>query len=733
VLVVTALLGRPLLGPAVAALALTLPLLLVRPVAFLVLVTVAEVANLSDVGAANGLPRGESVLLACALAAALLAWRRGQVRPAWSPFFGMALVYLTVQALAALGSNHVDAGLTTMMERAKALLWPLALVILMLARDKAPLAVARAFALTLAVLSALTLFQEFVLHDSSTLAGLANVPLAADVGGVTARHAGPQADANFWGRILVLGLPFALTLTKLTASVQRRVLWGIAALLICAGVVLTGSRGAMLALILVTLLWALLTGGGALKSLALAPLVFGLALLVPGVGSRLLTLSTIGAGSSSLVVGDPSLQGRLAAQRVAIQMFLDHPVLGVGPGNFLTFAQDYLHDLALNAPPLVAHNSYLEAAAEGGFLGFLAWIFLLGAAVFVALRARLLARPVSGALDTGGIFALSNAVLAALAGWAVASVFLNLATFRSFLFVCAIGVVLDVRARRRVGELMHAGLLRPPRVSEVVAPARKALRREVWRVMALLTVGLLVLAGGMWTVGGRQASWAATSSLQMVIKYSSDPQTPAYDLDTLSRSNLVRTFAELSTSTRFVEEAGRSVRDLGGRTDGVTVEVSSTLPSALIVVTAHGRTAKEATDMTLAVRDRVLDYLNSISPLYGALPTSLPPGIHRSAPPLDRRLAAWPLGVAGVLVVLLGGAVFAGVRDQRRRPGRHSHLAASRDSGPGAVGLPAEERAAEPPLEAVTAHHVNGHGRGALSGRPPRTDDSTTDSGLLVD
>ena len=68
----TAALGMPMLAPAVVALVLALPLLLVRPVPFLVLITVAEAANLSDVGALNGIPSGETALLGLAVVAAFL-------------------------------------------------------------------------------------------------------------------------------------------------------------------------------------------------------------------------------------------------------------------------------------------------------------------------------------------------------------------------------------------------------------------------------------------------------------------------------------------------------------------------------------------------------------------------------------------------------------------------------------------------------------------------------------
>jgi O-antigen ligase len=530
VLAGTAALGLPLLAPAAALALLAVPLLLVRPVAVLVLATVAEFANLSTVAAGNGLPGGETAALVFSALAALLAWRRGQIRPGWSPLVVVVLLYLLAQTVSALANQTIDpsltaaaaseTNLTAVLETAKALLWPLVAGMLLLIPGRVPEAMARAIALTLAVLAALTMFQEFALGNGTSLAGLSNVPLVADVGGATARHAGPQGDANFWGRVLVLGLPFALSLAQMARRTGAKLGWLAAAAAICGGIVLTGSRGALLAAFLVGLVWALLAGGRWAKAVLFAPVVGALALFVPGVGSRLATLSLLGT-SDSLEVVDPSLEGRLAAQRVALEVLVDHPVLGVGPGNFLAVTQDYLSRLGLDTLPLAPHNQYLEAAAEGGLLGLTAWLLVLGGGILVALRARLLARSGGPAVAREAPLPLSNAVLAALAGWAVASVFLHLATFRTFLFVLALGAALDIRARRRVEELrLQPDLGQSAGGGPLTTSATRtgSGRGRRLRYAAAGLAGLLVLgAAALWNAAGPQErTWSASSSMQLV-------------------------------------------------------------------------------------------------------------------------------------------------------------------------------------------------------------------------
>jgi len=632
----------------------------VRPVAFLVVATVVEVGNLSGVAALNGVPKLETALLGLALLAVGLAWLRGEVRPASSPLLVAGLLYLAAQVLASLTGVDPTASLAVLAETAKALLWPVVMFLLLLAHRRAPVAMARAIVLTLAVLAALTALQEFVLGNGSTLAGLSNVPVEADIGGATARHSGPQGDPNFWGRVLLLGLPFALSLAHTATSRRGRVLWISAVLSIGGGVVLTGSRGALLGAFVVVCVWALLTGGRVAKAVVLAPLVAGLVLLVPGVGSRLLTLSAVGAGG--LAVADPSLEGRVAAQRVALEMVVDHPVLGVGPGNFLELSPEYLEQLAIDSVPLAPHNQYLEATAEGGLLGLAAWLVLLGAAAFTASRARILARAGGPAVDDAAPLFLSNAVLAALVGWAVASVFLHLATFRTFLFVAALGAALDVLARRAARRQREAGVLPPPR------PVRPAgWSAGVRSTAALLVAALLVLAGALWIRGDRpEDSWSASAAMQMAVNYSEDTDSPAYDLDTLSRDGLIRTMGGIAASPRFTEVGLAQVADAGLPATGITVEVSGSVRSGLFVFTATGPDRDAAALAADAVRASAQRFLDEVSPLYVAQPVPGPPVVRETQPVVDRRVVLVPLALAALVAAGSGALAWRARRTQDR-------------------------------------------------------------------
>ncbi len=654
--------GLPLLAPAVAAAVLAVPLLLLRPVAVLVLVTVAEVGNLSTVGSLNGLPGGETALLGFAILAVLVAWRRGEIRPGWSPLVVICLLYLMAQAVSALANQDVDPSLTpaanqetnlsAVLATAKALVWPLVVGLLLLVSRRAPHAIARAIALTLALLAAVTMVNEFVLGNATDLFGLSNVPLVDEVGAVTARHAGPQEDANFWARVLVLGVPFALSLAQMAGGVVRKLAWLGVAGVICGGIVLTGSRGALLATFVVGLVWALLAGGKWAKSVLLAPVAGALVLLIPGVGSRLSTLSLLGT-SDGLAVVDPSLEGRLAAQQVAFEVMVDNPVLGVGPGNFLAITEGYLTRLGLDTLPLAPHNQYLEAAAEGGLFGLMAWLLVLGGAVLVALRARRLARAGGPAVAREAPVALSNAVLAALAGWAVASVFLHLASFRTFLFVAAIGAALDIRARRRVDELgLQPGTDEESEPDLEGAVSGRSAARGFRYATAVLIVLIVIGSAALWNgAGSPTRTFSASTAMQLVAVDEGGSESPAYDLDTLSRTGLVRTLAGILANPRFADEGRDRVAAGGTDVEDVTVEVTGSVRSALVVVTATAPEAGLAAAVAQETRRAGMDYLNAISPLYGVRDFDYFPVIEENRPSYDRRWAFVPLGVAALLAL----------------------------------------------------------------------------------
>lgn len=71
------------------------------------------------------------------------------------------------------------------------------------------------------------------------------------------------------------------------------------------------------------------------------------------------------------------------------QMFLDHPILGVGPGNFYyLYGAKYGPEVVQDYRKRASHNSYMTYLSENGILGFLLFIMILIAIFYDLIKNR---------------------------------------------------------------------------------------------------------------------------------------------------------------------------------------------------------------------------------------------------------------------------------------------------------------------------------------------------------
>jgi putative inorganic carbon (HCO3(-)) transporter len=175
---------------------------------------------------------------------------------------------------------------------------------------------------------------------------------------------------------LNLVIPFAVACAVLARDRALQVLGLACACAAAVAVVLTQSRGGILALagVLVIGVWLLVPRlvariaiccGGALVCLFLLPPLLNHFDRLQGVDE--FTQDT-----------------RLAAWQAAVIMFLDHPLLGVGYGNYRFLSANFVP----GAEPgkVESHNLYLGSLAETGLIGFLAFFALLRAFLLLSLR-----------------------------------------------------------------------------------------------------------------------------------------------------------------------------------------------------------------------------------------------------------------------------------------------------------------------------------------------------------
>ena len=272
-----------------------------------------------------------------------------------------------------------------------------------------------------------------------------------------------MADVNFWGRLLILALPPALSLTAVALARRGATslrgsgpgefspgwfwpacFWAGCAASLGLGIFLTQSRGDLLAAFLAVVIWLVLAGGWYRRSLLAAPIVLALLIPLSGIGSRLLTL--VAAAPTATV--DPSVAERTRLQLAAWEMFKTAPVTGHGVGSYRSLFEGYDRLSNYSAPvriDVAAHNLYLEQAADVGVLGLLAWAVFVGTVVFALVRCLTRADRRTS-VETRF---LSIGLLAALIGWLAASVFLHLSDFRALLTLAALAAALDASVRDR--------------------------------------------------------------------------------------------------------------------------------------------------------------------------------------------------------------------------------------------------------------------------------------------
>jgi putative inorganic carbon (hco3(-)) transporter len=323
-----------------------------------------------------------------------------------------------------------------------------------------------------AFLAAITVFQNLTQTFYRPYFGFSPLDIQYFIGkGDTPRAYGPVGDPNYYAQILVatigLGLPFLWR--QRARAIQ--LFAGANVAVMALALAFTYSRGGMLALAIMITAMVFL---GYLKLRHLVAMVLAAAVLisvVPGYRERIESLARLGgvtAETGASNEADEAARSRLTENITAALVFLDYPVLGVGPGGFGYFYQEYaartggpVHRSTRRgsertapgeAPKREAHNIFLSAAAETGILGLLALCAVLGTAFRQLLRARRAWRdpdPGSQALMTG--------LLLALIGYVAAGLFLTLAFERYLWLLLALMGAAAFVARERATRPQGAG------------------------------------------------------------------------------------------------------------------------------------------------------------------------------------------------------------------------------------------------------------------------------------
>lgn len=277
--------------------------------------------------------------------------------------------------------------------------------------------------------------------------------------GAVHRVVGPIGDPNRYGLILLVLIPFAIDRIAGSRRPVPRIL-ALATLGVCSmSIVFTHSRGAFVAL--VGMLASLVVIRRPRPRYVVAALVVA-AMLSPLLPSsyiqRIQTLAVaITRPQETIGFEDFSMRGRLSENLAAVQMFLDHPLVGVGLNNYPVRYQDYSQEILLDprSTERATHNLYLETAAETGIVGLLA----LGVLLWVVFRGILVARRTLREPELAEIRGMVDAVAIGLLGFLAGSLFLHAAHARYFWLLAGIALALPRVAASELAALRQASRL----------------------------------------------------------------------------------------------------------------------------------------------------------------------------------------------------------------------------------------------------------------------------------
>ena len=251
------------------------------------------------------------------------------------------------------------------------------------------------------------------------------------------RLAGNIGEKNRYAQVLLVLVPLGLFMAIGERSRMRRLLALGASGAISLGVALTFSRGAAIGFVL---LFGIMFLMGYLKWRYLLPVVLGVLIVfaaVPAYADRLSALVTVSesVGSTGIDQADGAIQSRVTEGLAALLAWADHPIIGVGPGEFPQYYRQYAEVVGIRvlATDRESHNLYLGMAAELGLLGVTAFLIIVWLTLRDLARARRAVRardPLMADLVTG--FMLS------IVAYMTTGIFLHMAFVRYFWLMLAL-------------------------------------------------------------------------------------------------------------------------------------------------------------------------------------------------------------------------------------------------------------------------------------------------------
>ncbi len=296
------------------------------------------------------------------------------------------------------------------------------------------------------------------------------------------RLAGNIGEKNRYAQIMLMLVPLGLFMAIGERSRVRRLLAFGAAGVTSLGVALTFSRGAAIGFVL---LFGIMFLMGYLKWKHMLAVVLGAAIVltaVPVYTERLAELVAVSesVGTTGIDQADGAIQSRVTEGLAALLAWADHPIIGVGPGEFPQYYRQYAEVVGIRvlARDREAHNLYLGMAAELGLVGLTVFLIILGLTFRDMARARRAVRPYDPLMAD-----ITTGFMLAIVAYLATGIFLHMSFIRYFWLMLALaaasGLVSMAIARAHADQADEAKPIADPDDRSAPAP-RPERRLDPW-------------------------------------------------------------------------------------------------------------------------------------------------------------------------------------------------------------------------------------------------------------
>jgi len=255
---------------------------------------------------------------------------------------------------------------------------------------------------------------------------------------------GMGADPNDFGMIQVIILPFIVTLFRAEKSWVKRAFLVISILSVLYCVTRTMSRGTFISFVVVSTISLFRSRRSFIAILAICPLLLLLYMKTPASYWERVTTSFSAFLNEEAHVGS-SIEARIATWSDCVVLIENNPILGVGIGNFIPATTEYEYELDLKSSGKnVAHNTFLEIAADSGLIRLGIFIYM----ILYALRLALASERSFRDQQNEQMALIAQGLFIGLVGYSACSMFLSQQFSRLLFILLGLAVVMNHLGRK---------------------------------------------------------------------------------------------------------------------------------------------------------------------------------------------------------------------------------------------------------------------------------------------